>query len=360
MLNFFNLEFERVIAHRILAARDENEPASAIYSQTLLNLNDDVIYQLQEKLNDAQLKLGKCFDMFIHDTLETSFFGMASNLDSFNDVLFISASQKLAERLATAQSFRSLAGGYLFIIQAKFPDSDNYALIAIKAETIQALKFEQNAITIFDDLLFGPQSKFFKFGVIYKREPWELEVSGEYPQPNNEWGAILFDEAFRPDSKLARYFYDEFLGFSADSNPKLLSKRFYEQTEKYLTYNVEDYNRKKELLGALDFEFTQNQEASVSPSDFADTYFANEPMYEGFINEVAEQLPEQFEKNPQLIKTKLNNKKILFPGGIKVSGPAESLQSNFEIIDSDEKIRELTTRQETYTIIKLRGKPFGK
>jgi hypothetical protein len=211
-----------------------------------------------------------------------------------------------------------------------------------------------------------PETKLFKFGIIYQYEPWERvellnedgdEIDG-VDEIDSEWGAFLFDDQFRPDSKPAAYFWRDFLGFSLEDNAKIQSKRFYDATEKFLEANVPEFEERRELLQALDLEISSSDEEMFRPQDFTDSYIHDREKAEIFHQQVARHMPETIVKDIALLTSKINTKKISFPGKVKISAPSTTLETNVELITTQEQLSNLSTQQETYTLVKIMGKPF--
>ena len=62
-------------------------------------------------------------------------------------------------------------------------------------------------------------------------------------------------------------------------------------------------------------------------------------------------------KDISLITSKINTKKIQFPGKVKISAPTAAMDTSVELITTPEQLQSLSTSQETYTIVKIMGKP---
>jgi|GEM_PF-3227490 len=365
MINYFELEFIRTTAHRIEAKSEDAASSIATPGTEIISLDPDSEYKIKEKLFEASDKKSKSFDLRIGNRGGTSFWGIAADLDTSDNATFISETGRLSLLLAEAQTTGTIKQSYLITIHARSADSGRYVFIAIKAELNEAFVFRNGEIKLIDDLFMSPETKLFKFGIVYRYEPWEkvemLDENGNPPPDtdpiDSEWGAFLFDDQFRPDSKPAAYFWRDFLGFSLEDNAKIQSKRFYDATEKFLEANVPDYEQRRELIQALDLEISSSDTELFSPNDFTDSYIHDTERAEIFRQQVARHMPENIIKDISLITSKLNTKKISFPGKVKISAPAATLDTSVEIITSQEELQQLSTQQETYTIVKIMGKP---
>ncbi|GAB5466957.1 MAG: nucleoid-associated protein [Candidatus Kapaibacteriales bacterium] len=372
MINFFELEFKRITAHRIEAKTEDQPNSIALPAQAMLTLDAETEYKIKEKLFDAADKKNKSFNLNIGSHGSTSFWGLASELENASDNDFISETGRISLLLAEAQTTGNIKQSYIITIDARSADSGRFVFICIKAELNEAFVYREGEIRLIDDLFMTPETKLFKFGMIYRLEPWErldelegeqnsddLEVS-ELEQINKDWSAFLFDDQFRADSKPAAYFWRDFLGFSLENNGKIQSKRFYDATEKFLEANIPDYQERATFLQALDLELSSTDEEVFSPEEFTDSYVHDRDLNEIFRQQVSSKMPPLIAKDIALIQSKINNKKILFPGKVKISAPSSVIETNIEIIDSQEELQNLSTQQESYTIVKIMGKPSVK
>lgn len=360
MVNFYNLEFKRVAIHRILAAQENGEPPQVVPNRNLIILSDEITNLIQDRLSDAAKQANKTFELDIDDTLESGFFGYAKDIPSTSDSIFIDYSAKIAQRLADSQINSSIPGGFLIVIDSVQSDNQKTCIIVIKAEPQEVVKFGGAEMNIIKDAFLSTSSRLYKFGVLYQLDESEkTEEILEKEFPNNEYGCMLFDSQFSVGSKPAMYFYKDFLGFTTEKNSKIQSKVFYDSTQSFILKEVQDFPIKKELLEVLDMEFKVNKAPSIKPSEFAELYFQDQELIDTYQEDVIQYLPEEIEKNESLIKSKLKNKKVLFPNKIILSGPADSLDANVQVISSNEELKKMNAEQDSYTIIRIKGKPWS-
>lgn len=365
MINYFELEFLRVTAHRIEAKTEDSPTSEAIPGTELIDLDPDTEYKIKEKLFDASDKKTKSFDLKVGDKGGTSFWGIASPLDKASDATFISETGRLSLLLAGAQTTAAIRPSYLITIHARSADTGRYAFIAIKADMNEAFVFRDGAIHPIDDLFLSPEQKLFKFGIIYKLEPWEKEELGltentEEPlhESLTEWGAFLFDNQFSVDSKPAAYFWREFLGFSLEDNAKIQTKRFYDASEKFAEANIQDFDKRREFIQMLDIEMTATDEEDFSPQVYGNDIDLEEGVKEAYDQQVTRHMPVRIVKDISLISNKINRKKIAFPGNVQLSAPSGAFDTSIELITTPEQLSSISTQQESYTIVKILGRPF--
>ncbi len=362
MVNIYDLDIRRIICHEIEAKKSGMEHATVLCETELLETNVDVKHLIIERLAKAAENKAKAFDLQIGDYIGGSFFSFCSTLKGEPNEKFIRHSQEIAHLLAQAQTKNSIPGGNLIFIEA-LDKYDKSVFIVIKAELQAALRYEQNNsrgnIRLLDDLFLSGEKKLYKFGIIYERNEIEKSNFEGLGYPNDHWGCFLYDSAFNADSKLAAYFYSDFLGFDINSNPKIQSKKFYVNTESFIKANVESGKEKEDLLKVLKTEFLNEDEESqqISPNDFAELYFHDDEVRDIYKNDVVEYLPDTIIKDPSLIKNRIAKKKIVFPNNITIAGPDNTFDINVKVVDSEEEINELKLNSNDYTILKVLGIP---
>lgn len=178
---------------------------------------------------------------------------------------------------------------------------------------------------------------------------------------NHQYGTLLFDDQFRPDGHPAEYFYEDFLGFSANTNNKIQSKRFYHKTELFIYREVDDLSRRADLLSALRNQFTVGQRSTISPAQFGRDFISLDGgLRDKYTEDVCSELPNAFGVDDTLIKSKITKRQMGFPNKIKVVGPEDVFDGHVEVVDSEESMRNININSGGYTILKISGKPYSQ
>ncbi len=361
MIVFENLEFNRVIIHSIIQKDRGQDTATADLDNHLLKLSDEIAEIIKDRLAKAAMKNSKAFILEVEDSSSASFYGVCKKLMHLNDEKFIDQSGEIANLLAEAQTRNSIPGGYLIIIEAKTNKLQS-VYIAIKAELHEALRYEWTSdysrLKLLEDVFLSPTMKLYKVGMIYQLDGESVDPAAE--PPNDKWGCFLFDNQFTPDSKPAEYFYKDFLGFSISNNPKIQSKKFYENTEKFIHENVEDFDEKMELIKGLKQEFIAGEDLTVNPNAFSDVIFNQPEVKDKYAAEVSSNLPEYVVKDTSMFKSQLEWKKIKFPNKVNISGPDNTFDYSVKIINSKDELDNIDPVNDNYTILKVLGKPFAE
>jgi 37-kD nucleoid-associated bacterial protein len=359
-MNFFDLDMNRIILHSIIAKEPGQESAQLQESTEIIPHDEHVVYTILERLTLAAEKKTKTFELSIGDHHESSFFGYAQELATCSNEEFISHSVKIGQILANAQISSRFPGGYLIVLDATTHNTGKKVAIVIKAEPQEALTFHENTIHLLENVFLTPTQKFYKFGVIYELEDHQkADLPENTSYPNDAWGCILYDEQFRVDSKPAEYFYKDFLGFSTENNPLIQTKKFYDKTEDFVKRFVDDLDVKENIIASLSNDLSNEANSVIVPPTFLESFELSPDTKEHYKSEIAENLPNEIEKDTRLISSNLNSKKLEFPSNIKLSGPKDSMEAQVEIIKSQEDLAKLSTLQSGYTIIKIAGKPYN-
>lgn len=355
MIDFPNLSIKRAIMHTIEAKLPSQDNASVNYESELVNLTEEVIGIIKQRLVDAAGKNSKAFELEISNTNSDSFFDLVSDLKEKPNNEFITISRNIADLLAENQKRTIIPGGYLVIIDAEDSETGLARYIIIKAEPHQALRLRnqngRSQIELLRKVFLSPSQKLYKIGIIYEKSA-QHDLS-----PSQRYGCFLYDDQFRADSHPAEYFYKDFLGFSVDSNAKIQCKRFYDKTEMFIKENISDLGARKELINALRTNFTVNNDSLITPFNFSQSYIP-ESKRDLYISQVVNELPSSFVKDSVLLDFTLRRRKIDFPKNINIVGPEELFDQRVEIINSEDTLNELNFDHPEYTIMKIKGKPF--
>lgn len=358
MINFYELEVRRAAIHTIIPKSGGAQHAHVEPDERLIDLDDNVVNLLIERLARTTQKAGKSFELEISDIGAATVFDYCEGMKSKSNEEFIHNSVEIAQLLARAQTKNSIPGGYLMVIEAVTPLKKSVYMI-IKAELHDGLRYVEHSgkpiLMLLDDVFFTPNTKLFKVGAIYERE----EHIDFLNFPNNYFGCYLYDEQFNIDSKPAEYFYKDFLGFTTESNPKIQSKKFFETTDNFIKSYIADASAKGDLLQVLKDEFKVNDEPSVSPKEFAAAYFHDDEVRDAYTNEIATYLPQKIDKDASLFRSKLETKKVTFPNGITVSGPEKTFNISVQVIRTKEELDKIDFDNRDYTILRVIGNPYG-
>lgn len=350
MIDIRNSTIKRIIIHRVLKKGKKEEYSSVEVSDEMIKATDEVKEVLCDRITEACAKDSRAFEAEIADCMPNSFFDFTHKLYDEDDTNFIEKSKLIGDKMAFSQKSTNILGGYLIILDGITFDKEKY-VIAIKAESHEALRASKSSgeIELLKDIFLSPSGKFFKIGVLYERNDDSLTY------PNNQYGALVFDDQFLANSKPAEYFYSAFLGFTLDQNDKLTTKSFYESLLALIQNNVSEYQKQKELISLIKSFYKLDKTGIINPLEFADKFLEGE-LRRKYTTEIMSKFNRPFKKNLAMVDFSLKQHRIYFSDKVKLLSPEEFFESNIEIIDTREEL-EKAFEQKEYTILKIKGSP---
>lgn len=314
MIRYNLLSINRVIMHRIAAKTAVNQQATVECTDSLVALDRYICELLKQRLVDSFGRQGKSFELIIEDDQQGSCFDLVKDLSSFSEDRFIEQSKCIAQLLAESQSKKaSIPGGYFLLVHAQ-NNNGNPVYIILKAETHNALCVVGNSIRAFQDIFLSPAQKLYKAGIFE-------QIGNSSPLTVADFKAYLFDSQFNDGTKLAEYFYKDFLGLTIDGNSKVQTKDFYDRMialiDSEFKNNLDNRNSCRQLLQS---EMT-NQIATINPTQIINRIIPLEKR-DKFIAKVGGCLPNTANKDISLIRNKLEHCSMLLTDSIRLYAPS--------------------------------------
>lgn len=356
MINFSRATFKRFIIHTIHKKEREEEYSSVTTRDRLLSVSEEAVEIIKKRVTEACGKQTRSFKLEIADSSEGSFFYFINNIWDLNDQEFIERSIDIANLLGRSQKRRTIGEGILLITHGIASDEWKFAMV-IKAELQEAFKTsideqtQEEQLTLLTDLFMSPDKKFFKIGFI------KQSINREETYPNSDFSCLLFDDQFSYGKNPAEYFYEDFLGFSLDSNEKILTRSFYEMTQDVIKKFAPDHETRKLCLGALKSYVHLNQSGIIDPREFGQTYFSG-ALRDKYNEKVLSdpRFSRAFTKNPALIDNRLKKRQMPFRN-VVISGKEDSFDDEVKVIQSQEEAIQAFENMET-TLVEIKGKPY--
>lgn len=328
MLAYNALKIERLVMHRILPKNPTRDHVEVQFSNDLVILNDNIQSLIRDRLVDSCGHQGKAFELNIEKDGVGSCFDSIKNLNLLDDQQFLEISKGITQLLADCQDTRnSIPGGYFLLVQAIEPYCNHNVYIIMKAYKQDALGEIDNSVQAVKNIFLSPAQKLYKAGVFE-------QVQSEQTLSKENFNAYLYDSQFNDGTKLAEYFYRDFLGLSIDGNSQVQTKAFYDlfvnTIEKVFKGDIENLNLCKEQLCSEMLNQSKNLHAHdiikrIIPLDKRDA----------FIAKVGDKFPISFVKDCSLIKKKLQHRIVFLTESVKLYAPSESFNNKDIIIESD-------------------------
>ena len=339
MVIYNTLHINRMVMHRIVAKSDDVDHATVEYNDTLIPIDRGIQKILIDRLSQSFSRYSKSFELSIANDAEGSTFSLVKDLVNKNDDGFIAISHDIADLLAEAQGNKgNVPGGYLLIIDCTNYD-DHPVYVLMKAESHNALNVVGNSAQALQNIILSPAQKLYKSAVFEK-------TGNSNPLTKDDFSAHLFDSQFNTGTKLASYFYQDFLGLTISGNAPIETKNFYNlmvsTTEAAYAGHVDSINQIKNQVVSL----LTSEVSSISPRE-AILNIVPEAQRDLYIRKVANEFDGSFVKNISLLSYQLNNRTVKLGQGLKLYGPTNLFNNDTVTIENDEN-------DPTIKIIKIR------
>jgi ABC-type transport system involved in Fe-S cluster assembly fused permease/ATPase subunit len=218
---FERLQVEKVILHPI-QVKDESGSGLAppAFSTEVLVLPAAAMQALQSRLTEALKKKSHSVEMSIESADEESFFQHSGALLNGNEKKFISTSQWMAKKLASAQISTSADPGMLCVIRGRVGAQSKRFVAVIKADVVDGFSSREGDIAYLERLFLTPSQRLYKIGVLVEVVASKSDADGMYDASN--YRAFLFDHLLTATEtkNAAAYFYHSLLGFGLQKSAK--------------------------------------------------------------------------------------------------------------------------------------------
>lgn len=354
--NLGALTIKRVCIHTIHQKTKAEKHSSVDFGGGVVVLDDEVKDTITERLATYCGDRSRAFELKIAKVQDGSFYAQAVALRAISDDEdFVTATKAIAQLLAESQRRGNIHTSSLFLLDA-IDEHANAVVVCVKAEGTDALTHDSEGgvsrLMQVKNLFMGRTEKFFKVGLIYHSPP---SANDQNILPYEQWGALLYDHQFRTNTEPAKYFWDEFLGFSFSQNEKLMSKNAYDAMTRFVESHFgDDVTAKSDILDRLDDHMRNGNintidfddiKANIIPPDKQDDF--NEEVQSVFTNSII--------KDNALIERKLNQARMQFDK-LVLRGPKEAFATRVDVIENEADLQSLQLGQ-GYTIIKIKGNP---
>lgn len=339
-----NIDIERIILHKIHERQSKDILVEPTYNEGLTILDEEATYTFTERVIEALGSNSNSIEMSIYNREDGSTFKYIEEGIESTDEEFIEVSKQIAMNLARSQTTLRIPGGVFIMFDGTIGINENRFIAIIKAETQDGFMVrneDDDSLVLghLNELLLTPQQKLYKIGIFIKE--------------NNDFRAIIYDKNLSGarNSEAARYFYDTFLGCTQDANSAVLTKRFYKETQNFISKCDKISQEKKiELWTALKTYIDTNQENIISCNNFAETYFEDEYKddYSNYMVENRMPLTAVI-KDTSKIEKVIKNTKLFFNKDIKLTGPANEFDDSVTISFDGQN-----------TVITIRGQIIGQ
>ncbi|MDD1781674.1 nucleoid-associated protein [Enterovibrio sp. ZSDZ35] len=343
-----HLKIDKICIHQIFQREPNGDKKTPEKSSDFVKFDNAALETFRQRVIDALGSQSKAVDMIIVDQDTTAAPALFTSLPNASDQDYIDISYSIADKLADAQTRKSLQGGIVVVFNGTFGSTDptkvRTIVGVIKADIYSAYQKTVNSatneisLTYVKEALLTPSTKLFKAAAFAEKS--RGNKSGA--DLNSNWRIAIADHQIsQSDGKAAaQYFYEDFLGCGYPDSAARTTKMFYEQTKAFISKQDISNEEKHELYSALICYLKLDKSGVVDANKFAQSYFDSKTTddYTSFLADAG--LPQtSFTKDTQFIETKLKLQKVSFGQSIKLTAPAETFKSRvvIEPIDTDDE-----------------------
>ena len=315
-----SLKVNRVIAHEIprRTGKGGRQPIlSDLESPTTPSLRN----YFSEKVRDTLS--GSGYEVVLDPASTSPVPGFVAQTFSDSEA-FVGLSQEIAKHLFECQTPIN-PEGLLFVLDCATDGVSALSVLKLEKETgVRAQQSLKGGKTFFDvqqlnDLLLTQKTRVFKIGVFLDQKDG-ISVRAA----DNQQG-------FNPRTGIAGFFLKKFLGCKLANEPRVVTKTFFDATERFINTHISDPVLKAKYHVALLAEMQSNKTA-ISPATFARQHLELDDR-QAFITslEVAMAPVTEFLKDLELVERLSKKTQLQFESGINVIGDPDIFDKYVEI-----------------------------
>ncbi|MFE2725433.1 nucleoid-associated protein [Kitasatospora sp. NPDC059327] len=324
--DFGDLVIDEAIVHLVPRSRKTDPVEAGIQlSDTVCELTGTVRTELQGKLRDVMARLGRevvedpeaksKLPEYVQDFLE-------DRMD------LVEVSGEVAYLLRNSQSGVSPAG-LLLVASARLDGHKALLMVKLEQETgMQANQIVTGdgrrtfSVEYFANLLFTEASRVYKVALFSEEGIGEDGLEG--------WAA----DKQMTGKALAAFFLKKFLGCRHKDEPREITRRFHDAAVGWINSRITDPDTRVQYLMAVLVEL-QSTAMTLNPAVFINTHLKL-PHREDFACFLREQgLPARatFDKDTELIDTRLSKVRVEFANGVFLVAPLDAVGETIAIED---------------------------
>lgn len=320
-------DIPKKLSKRVLRETPDITSEQPVFSQVASPVNEAIVSFFHDRITGtigSTAAIDVLFDPSskspISKLMNEYFFG-----DENRQILI---TQQIAQYLFDIQNAQNSSGLLLFI---RCSLREHTVLAILKVEREEGVRVRQqivqNGLMTFDvehirDLMLTKKTKLFKIVLFYLKEQ---TIKG-----------ILCDQQRAYNNRdVADFFISDFLGCMFTEAPQILTKKYYEVTQKYINEKINSAEQKGSLLNHLVSELT-NQSEIINPTEFARRALPADQRdhYIQYIKENGSTTG-SFNKECSMIESKLKKIQYDFLSGISVFGSQEAINSKSRVADME-------------------------
>ncbi|MFY9586754.1 MAG: nucleoid-associated protein [Actinomycetota bacterium] len=319
------LKLKRIIVHDVPQRRADDQDSKPVLSEIESPSDDTLRNFIRERVIES-LQIG-AFDVEFERTSTSPLPKLIDGqLDEPPKPSFVEMSQQSAIHLHQMQTGQNPAG-LLVVLRGVLPTKPALGLMKLEREEAIRLALEERGglhtfnLTYLRDLMLNKKTRVFKTGLFWRSGKKGKKVAG-----------LVTDHQLGRDLErgIANFFLQKFLGCRLAEAPAVVTKRFWDRSERFINEELDDPERQRDYLLALTAEMT-SQKTQVQPATFARDHIESKDRdhFKSFIAEVGVGAP--FVKDTDKIAGRIKQVQFEFASGIRLSGPADQVDEKVKM-----------------------------
>jgi|GEM_PF-187002 len=330
-MQLLNLKVERIIIHQVFQRGPDGQIIAPIQGHDFMNFDYSAMDAFKKRVSDALGEGSRAVQMEIVNQDAHKLPRVIDEIIVQDDSTFSVSSYDVAKMLADAQQSKGIPGGIVVVFSGtQGPNNAGFVGI-IKAEVHTGYEKATNdmgeiSLKFVEELLLTPAARLYKTAGFFERS----NAATDSDDLNDKWAVMVSDSQInKADGKAAaQYFYADFLGCDYPETSARTTKHFYEATSKFISNMGVSASEKSDLFNALTTYLKVDTSPTISPSNFAESYFSDIDTQDAFTNFMkTEGLPDTaFTKDLDHIQSKLKFHSIKFRSNVKISAPSDTFK----------------------------------
>ena len=145
----------------------------------------------------------------------------------------------------------------------------------------------------------------------------------------------------------AKYFYNSFLGLIPDKNDKYLTKKFFDESKKFINSLSIPSEEKVEKITDL-YSYMRSNQTLLAPQDFADNYLTREQADQYIEQLISRDVPARgITKDLTYIDRSIRQRRIKFNSNVYIVAPSADFDKLVKVKENESNSQE--------TIVTIQG-----
>ncbi|MDX6699541.1 MAG: hypothetical protein QOE65_2938 [Solirubrobacteraceae bacterium] len=248
---------------------------------------------------------------------------------------FVEVSKALGRHLFAAQQKVASSPGLLVVVRGEVDTGPCLAVLKLQKE--EGVRLERTgsagqetySVEHLRQLMLTNTTRVFKVALFESAEVVDsIDVHGSVSDKQR---------AFRPEKQVADFFLHDFLGCRVRDNPAQTTSLYFHRLEKFINTQIADPEKRATYHRALLTDMA-SKAPQVQPKRFAEDHIdeADQPSLASYLQAEGVSSSRPFDKDIELITSRLKEEEYILRSGIRVRGSAEALAEHAEISKKDD------------------------